>query len=798
MAIGDPNAKVSSVTDNILHQFASYNTLFTLSGISQQDIDTRSFLENPLKNIIARSGGIGPGGVDGTVEAQIDNTGSINDILRKFGQKRNDPFYVESIDILSRGHDIFFENVNITSVPGPNNERNLADLTKMEFELHEPYGVTFIEKIRAAAFLEGFKDYQAAPFLLTIEFVGYDNLGKQSKVTVPKRKIPIFITRVEFEVNEGGARYTAVAVPFQDMAYDDSFKFTRTLIQVNTDRLSAWQIVVANSLNNTMMKQEEEHNPPLRTAGFRDRYKFEIHKDLKDLIQDKIFVRDASIFRTDTVAQQVKKDTEKLGKAPEQDEPLDEFEELVQIGGYGTIEPPTPKQKSLGITITPGTSIVKAFEDVLKQTVYFQNLVENFWSTYLSKNLGREYTNEQAERIISTPQYRQRLEEAFSKQPYVTWFKIKPNIRVLSEDVDPITKMQPKEITYTAVPHNISIYKFLMPGQQISNKDLERSAVKRYNYIYTGDNVDIQSLRIFYKTAYYMRNIRGEAKTDNEDGVFEIPKKVVKRLFNVSESESAQRILNLRSYPSLLKSRNTAEKISPAQAKNDEFFDYLTNPQADMMRIELEILGDPAFLSQDAFTPLGSTPNEYVGEKGRLYSTKFECYNTDQFMPVIFLKYRLPTDVNENKGTMFFDSNTVEQTTFFTGAYQVARIESSINQGQFIQTLTCVRLNNQGEGSQASTRRSVYDRSGGGLANENLPSKKTSFEDRKKFRHGINRTGKSTSFNESLDVGTPIKKNDSAKTNRKKTPPKSTKFNNFLNFGGSSKKNDAAKNRNKR
>ena len=31
---------------------------------------------------------------------------------------------------------------------------------------------------------------------------------------------------------------------------------------------------------------------------------------------------------------------------------------------------------------------------------------------------------------------------------------------------------------------------------------------KEYNYIYTGDNVDVQDLKINYKTAYYMRNVR--------------------------------------------------------------------------------------------------------------------------------------------------------------------------------------------------------------------------------------------------------------------------------------------------
>ena len=33
----------------------------------------------------------------------------------------------------------------------PNAERNLANFTKMDFEMHEPFGMTLIEKIRGSA-----------------------------------------------------------------------------------------------------------------------------------------------------------------------------------------------------------------------------------------------------------------------------------------------------------------------------------------------------------------------------------------------------------------------------------------------------------------------------------------------------------------------------------------------------------------------------------------------------------------------------------------------------------------------
>ena len=61
MAIGDPITPDTYVNkrENILHSFASYNCLFTLSGVRMDAIRNKSFLKLPVENVIARSSGIG-------------------------------------------------------------------------------------------------------------------------------------------------------------------------------------------------------------------------------------------------------------------------------------------------------------------------------------------------------------------------------------------------------------------------------------------------------------------------------------------------------------------------------------------------------------------------------------------------------------------------------------------------------------------------------------------------------------------------------------------------------------------
>ena len=60
MATTSKNAR-SSAEPNVLHKFASYNTLFTLSALSTRELrNPKQFFEGKPHDIIVQSGGIGP------------------------------------------------------------------------------------------------------------------------------------------------------------------------------------------------------------------------------------------------------------------------------------------------------------------------------------------------------------------------------------------------------------------------------------------------------------------------------------------------------------------------------------------------------------------------------------------------------------------------------------------------------------------------------------------------------------------------------------------------------------------
>lgn len=668
----------SNLRKNVLHQYASYNYLFTLSGLNETELRTRTYLYDEPHDIIARTGGI----VDAKVTTKQygeAKTGDASGAEKIAEQNRYEASYNDSIYILMKAHDMFVENVNIVSTTGPNAERNLGNFTKMEFEIHEPFSVSFIEKVRAATSLNGYIDYQDAPLLLTIEFKGFDENGKNlsglAGYTEPnqKRKIPILISRVDLDVDQAGSKYRIVAVPYADLAYDDRYKFPRTDIPVAAKDILEWKAQIENALNNVMMPNEIKEG----LRELKDVYEFQIDKEVLEKAGE--YDADAqSVNKTQTTwgvfTEWLKS---KQGASFQNDVGLDEI----------AIEPIPKKVEG---SASSQISLTKYFEDAIKLGSGYKRIADHFWMTYLKST--KMYSQEdladatKVADIFSSG----KIKDVVEKHQYVDWFKIKTEILTPNPQVlDRITKMSPKKIIYRAVPYKIHVMKFIKPGMAIGKVNWSTKVHKEYNYIYTGENVDVQSLKINYKSAYYMRNVRRDDKTDNEEGDITFTGKSSKGAIGSETYPEPQ--LPLRTYPSTVKGRSTLNLSGVEGNKSQEFYDYLTNPQADMLRIELEILGDPAYLCQDLYVTSDALAN------GRsAFNDLHGSFNADAYQPIINVNYRIPDDIDEKEGVMFTNKTKFrEENLFFNGLYQVNKIESSFTNGTFSQVLHCSRFNNQ-------------------------------------------------------------------------------------------------------
>ena len=691
--------------ENPLHKFATYNTLFTLSALTEAEIrNPIEYLQNPVHDVIARSAGIGPNfrtaGKDPLNAGQ--NKKSMEGVdrgfqegLRKKAVELGFNTISASQSILKRNHDIFFENVNIISTVSPSEERNTMSFTKMDFELHEPYSITFVEKIRAAAYNSGYLDYQDAPYLLTIEWKGNSQAGAAGAVPTNKdklytgelangevfdhddiitRKIPIVISRVEFDVTEGGAVYQIQAAAYSEFAMMDRFHLTRTDMTIQETTFTNW----GHKFSLEMAKQmQTEIEQGARSAGYEDQYIFQFDPKLSRLCKN-------LHSTTATIVTGHKTNSPKVSSRPK-----------------GSPEYVNKTE------IPPNTSVLKVMEDTIMATSFFQALVKDFWLEYLT---GSQILGENDRKVFSVSDVKkkipfnksnqQKLADLAARNTMIPWFKIISTVHTdIDAGIDPITKMYPKIIIYKAVYYEFHILKLLLPGMSIGKVNWENHVNKRYNYIYTGDNIDIQNLRINYKTGYYHRNIIGKPSAGIEKVVDSI-----KRGWSVmwgQEPVDVNELAPLRSYPSITKSSNiTSGQDAEEQVEMSEFFDYLVNPNADMMKVEMEILGDPSYIAQDMYVTLSGAvvAKKPMNMHDGAWNDQLNCFNIDNSMPLIHLKYRMPADINDATGTMFDTKKgqlTADSNLFFSGIYQVSKVESSIKNGAFTQILHMVRLNNQ-------------------------------------------------------------------------------------------------------
>lgn len=679
--------------DNALHRFATYNTILTLSGLAEKEMEERTFLSNPVHDIIARTGGI----VDANYsygryrgssgDRQSDRI--VSEKREKLLNERGKFGYKDSVEVLTKAHDIFFENINIVSTTGPNNERGLANFTKIEFELHEPYGSTLTEKIRAATFINGYEDFQDAPLLLTMEFKGFDEHGEPVSVSkdAVTRKFPIVIARVEFEINEGGTRYYCVAVPVGDVAHDDRFKFPRASLNVSVSNIDEWTDEVSKQLD---QHQQKEINDGVREL--KDKFEFVVDDEVRTAGQ---YAKTISTNLAETNASALVKIINALAG------------ERSQIDVQ-------PKLKLAAGTVDDNTSLVKYFEDAVRVGEGYQALTDAFWLTYAFILTGREDfkptrvgtfgDNLKSVYAGLRDYYRsdQFVEDA-KKEQFIDWFEIKAHMETRWEEFDSIRKVHPKRIIYKAIRKKVHVLKFIRPGISLGNIDWGQYVVKNYDYLYSGTNVDVQNLKIFYKAAYYLRNINPREKDNKEQGFVTELEKNITSVFGKNNYPEPN--APIRQEVSNIKGRSSMDPLRP---KSQQFYDYITNPETDMVRLEMQILGDPIYICQDQFIPIDENRDHYRSEA--TVSPRFGSFNSEYAQPLIQVNFRVPDDINENTGLMFEKKSTYSERLWFSGIYQVTKVESRINNGEFTQTLYGARLNNQsGDNKGVSTFRRNSD-----------------------------------------------------------------------------------------
>jgi len=185
------------------------------------------------------------------------------------------------------------------------------------------------------------------------------------------------------------------------------------------------------------------------------------------------------------------------------------------------------------------------------------------------------------------------------------------------------------------------------------------------------------------------------------------------------EKWRSDQYLPLKSETSLYKTSN-ANRIAKGNARIDQFFDAITNPQADMVVVNMTILGDPAWMGQSQFIPAtpvnsnGSSQDNNIdffrgGVKDNIWNPNLKCFNYDVAEPITNLTFKVPQDFNDKTGV--YEMSNAQQAVF-SGLYKVTQVQHSFTDGQFTQMLTMVRFNNQDSKVTSTSNQKITKRNG--------------------------------------------------------------------------------------
>jgi len=609
---------------NLLHQYPSYIYGLSLHLLTPSEYNTVSSGGNYVpKRVLISSAG------------RYNNTPGVNQFIRS-------PYFSE---------DFYFENLTMNTVIGTNSHSRNTNAIELSFNLIEPYGMTLINRLldQANDPVMECSNYLEMIYLVQIDFFASNDLGELVGL-VPgiTKRIPVKLTQMGITTNVGGSKYAIQAVPYNHSAFDQSTISTPANFEVVAGSVAEFfqagastnpqsQVSSFPSALNGWQTNLAENNK----IGVPDSYSFNIDP----LIAGSTFVGAAALSAKDT-SMANPNNTNSIRQSNT---------------GQATKD---FNSQTRTFNINAGTSIDKVVDNVMRQSSYIQDQISIPDGVDPQTYLQQKATNE--------------------TKP-LNWYKIVPSITV--GEFDPIRKVYARNITYNVNPYVIYNVK-----SDVAPQGKIKSFVKEYNYIYTGKNDDIIDFDINFNTLYYTAQT---AYRNSSSGVNRTPD-VNSENKNTSNSDTYQgatqdpnSVMPMVMKPQVYnaKSRATGGITSARSVAVADLEDSLmTLSAADMLSIQLKILGDPQFIKQDdAFY------NPSVAMTGAdLRLTPNGSLRTDYQEIYVKVLFRTPVDIDEATGMMDFGTNY--RTSVFSGLYKVLTISSEFRNGQFIQTLDLIRL----------------------------------------------------------------------------------------------------------
>ena len=655
--------KVALPLKNVLHDYASYTYVLGLSCLSPAEYNSASYMKGSRTTLICKTGGIDPN----------------NRVATPYGKL-----------------DFFIDNLTLQSQIGFQ-DNQASNVTDLEFDIIEPYSMgLLVIALQIAAKNKGYNNWRDATYLLSIEFRGNKLTGKMEKIPGTTRYIPIIITDWQMTADASGARYHVTAMPTNMSAFSDvnhkiksDVKITGAsvveLLQTGEDSLQAVlnkrakyqadqikavpdQYIITfpidSSTNASQVGASENKTPAAINIS-----------SLQDLTS-KLGLKFQSDPGKGSGATQDFSQVNELGKS------------IINFDVYRSGDKPVSSPGDVYDNTTGQFNKNKIVTDTNKTDFKFaqDTSISNAINQVLLKSKFIEDTFEPSR---------------LSPEGYRGWWRIDTQTYIIDTNAnDGITNKKPMVYVYRVVPYNAHSSKLIGANLKAPGFDvMKQQVVKKYEYTYTGHNVDITNFKFKLDNSYGMF-LSGDILDRSQDSLTRNAQsqKVEKdkTTNNVQPLPSGDPSnVPLGSFPAIVKWAKTitgTDKKGGGGLDSDSvraarlWHDAVTDSTQGMQDLELDILGDPWYIVQSGM-------GNYTSGPGQVPNIKADgTINYQDGEVDVLVEFKTPIDIDLQKGLYSFKSvKSTAPLIGFSGLYQLTEVESRFSNGMFTQRLYGMR-----------------------------------------------------------------------------------------------------------
>jgi hypothetical protein len=677
VTIGSSGAQYESLPvpfPNPLGTFSTFNCVMTVSSISAASH------RDPLTTYKA--------GKIGTVVARSAGTGDLGPQTA-----------MTSVRNPSGKYEFFIDNLDIQTLMTYNQQTKGSNAYDITFDVFEPYSMgIFLQTCQIAAYENGWRrGYLESTFLLTIEFVGYDESGTPFPLDRVARHIPFTIKDISMTNKASGSVYKVKGHPTNETILEDQYAKLQSDISISGKTVKEILQSGPQSLQFVLNERIRKLKRTQDTNKF-DEFVIifpEINENVLDVIK-----KDDNSSATQNPTVTTKPIT--ISRPSNATELIQDESTLNAIGrsvlelnqnmpGEGAInrqsdvqpDPKKPVDRSLvnnksdtrQFTYMQGSSIINAITSVLLKSKY---CIDN----------------------VNDPTKR-------DENGMIDWFRVETQIDYQPPQSGSASNPQPKLIIYKVVPYKVHASYFSSLNMTKEKYDkLKGEAAKTYDYMYTGNNTEILNLEIEFPRAFFNTIVTADYGQFNDQSQLADQMGAGQQGANYDYGPYANingldlppvEINGLDLPPpgnmtgDVLPGYATQNKPTSGGAGADDyrsnvakgFQNALYNSSTDLVTVTMTIQGDPYYLADSGagnFSNSGS---------GRFNVTADQAMDYQSGEVDIIVNFRSPLDYDTETGIMDFGNSEVVKE--FSGLYRVNFVAHRISRGKFTQELKLLR-----------------------------------------------------------------------------------------------------------